>query len=98
MTNKINIKKLERQLKLEGHSSKFIKNIIEKELESRELELDNIETFNFIKDKCSTKELIGFCKGNIIKYITGESHKNGIEDLKQAKWYLDKLIKSLNQS
>jgi hypothetical protein len=97
MTNKISIKKLERQLKLEGHSSAFVKNTIQKELEFRESEIKNIETFDFIKAKCSTRELIGFCKGNIIKYITRENHKNGTEDLKKAQWYLDKLIKTLNK-
>lgn len=73
------------------------KNTIQKELEFRESEIKNIETFDFIKAKCSTRELIGFCKGNIIKYITRENHKNGIEDLKKAQWYLDKLIKTLNK-
>ena len=30
--------------------------------------------------------------GNIIKYICRWKHKNGIEDLKKAKWYIDHLI------
>jgi hypothetical protein len=30
--------------------------------------------------------------GNIIKYIWRFSEKNGIEDLRKAKWYLDKYI------
>jgi hypothetical protein len=34
-----------------------------------------------------------FLEGNIIKYVTRYKDKNGIEDLKKAKWYLDKLIK-----
>jgi len=52
----------------------------------------NIETFDYLKDKLSPEELVGFCKGNIIKYVTRESKKCGVEDLKKAKWYLDKLI------
>ena len=31
--------------------------------------------------------------GNIIKYICRWSHKNGVEDLEKAKWYLEHLIK-----
>lgn len=35
---------------------------------------------------------LGFCEGNIIKYITRFKDKNGIEDLFKAKKYLDLLI------
>jgi hypothetical protein len=34
-----------------------------------------------------------FVEGNIIKYVTRYQHKNGVEDLKKARWYLDRLIK-----
>ena len=33
-----------------------------------------------------------FCEGNIIKYVTRWKFKNGIEDLKKARHYLDFLI------
>ena len=36
---------------------------------------------------------IGFIEGNIIKYIVRHKDKNGIEDLKKAKHYIDLLIK-----
>ena len=32
------------------------------------------------------------CMGNVIKYILRWKHKNGVEDLKKARWYLNKLI------
>jgi hypothetical protein len=35
---------------------------------------------------------MGFIEGNIIKYVTRYKRKNGLEDLKKARWYLDKLI------
>lgn len=35
----------------------------------------------------------GFLVGNAIKYIWRFKHKNGVEDLQKAKWYLDKLEK-----
>lgn len=34
----------------------------------------------------------GFHAGNVIKYVARYKHKNGLEDLKKAKWYLDRLI------
>ena len=35
---------------------------------------------------------MNYIEGNIIKYTTRYKFKNGIEDLKKAQWYLDKLI------
>jgi hypothetical protein len=33
---------------------------------------------------------LGFCLGNVVKYIARAEHKNNaIEDLKKARWYLD---------
>jgi len=34
-----------------------------------------------------------FLEGNVIKYVTRYQHKNGTEDLRKAKWYLERLIK-----
>lgn len=33
-----------------------------------------------------------FCQGNAIKYLFRWQYKNGVEDLKKARWYIDKLI------
>jgi hypothetical protein len=35
---------------------------------------------------------LDFFEGNIVKYVTRWKHKNGLEDLRKAKEYLDKLI------
>lgn len=35
---------------------------------------------------------IGFCEGNVIKYVTRWRSKNGLEDLKKARHFLDLLI------
>ena len=35
-----------------------------------------------------------YLQGNIIKYLWRYRYKNGIEDLKKARFYLDKLIKN----
>lgn len=33
-----------------------------------------------------------YLQGNIMKYVWRYRYKNGTEDLKKARWYLDKLI------
>ncbi|MCX2780410.1 DUF3310 domain-containing protein [Microbulbifer thermotolerans] len=35
---------------------------------------------------------LGFCEGNVIKYVTRWRNKNGIKDLEKAKHFLDLLI------
>lgn len=37
------------------------------------------------------------CTANIIKYLWRYESKNGIEDVKKAQWYLQRLIKELEQ-
>lgn len=37
-------------------------------------------------------EFVGFMWGNLIKYVARWRHKGGLEDLKKARHYLDKLI------
>lgn len=32
------------------------------------------------------------CTANVIKYIWRWKRKNGVENLKKARWYLDKMI------
>jgi len=39
-------------------------------------------------------EHMGFCLGNVIKYVLRCDHKNNaVEDLKKARWYLDREIR-----
>lgn len=47
-----------------------------------------------------TEDLSGeeaFCTGNAIKYICRWKSKNGVEDLKKAKWYIDRMINKLEK-
>jgi hypothetical protein len=37
---------------------------------------------------------LGYLEGNIIKYVTRHKEKGGIEDLKKAQHYLQKLIET----
>lgn len=47
----------------------------------------NIQPWDFI-----SQNKLDFMRGNIIKYIMRYDAKNGLEDLKKARVYLDKLI------
>jgi len=38
------------------------------------------------------KNGLGFCEGNVVKYVTRWKDKNGIDDLLKAKHYIDFLI------
>lgn len=52
-----------------------------------------IEVIDYIEDK-----KLGFCLGNAIKYISRAGKKDPtkeIEDLKKAKWYIERRIKEL---
>lgn len=48
-----------------------------------------IEVWDFIVD-----QRLGYLDGNIIKYVCRFRHKNGVEDLKKARAYLNKLIET----
>ena len=59
--------------------------------------LDVINPDYYTKGKEVTKFILSlcldFCEGNIIKYIVRYKYKNGLEDLYNARKYLDLLIK-----
>lgn len=42
------------------------------------------------------KGIEAFCIGNAIKYLYRWKKKNGIEDLKKAKWYIEKLLDEMS--
>lgn len=46
-----------------------------------------IECIDYILDK-----KMDYLEGNVVKYITRYKDKNGVEDLKKARWYIDRLI------
>ena len=55
-----------------------------------------IECIDCIKSATVGKVGIeAFCVGNAIKYLFRYEEKNGIEDVKKARWYIDRLIKEL---
>lgn len=52
-----------------------------------------IEVIDKILDSVENPE--SYLQGNILKYVMRYKHKNGIEDLRKAKVYLDWLIKEV---
>jgi|TARA_B100000282_G_C31295726_1_gene293116 hypothetical protein len=41
---------------------------------------------------------LDFCAGNVIKYVARYKHKEKpIEDLKKAKWYLNRMIEQITR-
>jgi len=40
---------------------------------------------------------LGFFSGNVVKYVARHREKNGVEDLKKARHYLDKLIELMEK-
>lgn len=52
----------------------------------------NIEVIDAIEDW-----KLGFHDGNVVKYVARHKHKNGIEDLKKARWYLNRLIQKMEK-
>lgn len=51
----------------------------------------NIEVIDYIEDK-----KLGYHLGNVVKYVSRAGHKNNaLEDLKKARWYLDREIKNM---
>lgn len=48
-----------------------------------------------------TADLVGteaVCTGNVLKYICRWKHKNGLQDLEKAKWYLEHLINHIKNN
>lgn len=52
--------------------------------------LEVIDVIDAFTDGLTGMEAV--CTGNVLKYVCRWKHKNGIEDLKKAAWYLNKLI------
>lgn len=52
---------------------------------------------DIIKDQLTHEERRGYLKGQVLKYIFREQQKNGLEDIRKAQWYLNQLVKEMEQ-
>ncbi|WP_455036843.1 DUF3310 domain-containing protein [Leptotrichia massiliensis] len=50
----------------------------------------DVEAIDIIK--ATVKDFNSFCHGNIIKYVLRANKKNGVEDFKKAKKYIEMMI------
>ena len=54
-----------------------------------------IETIEFIEAKLSPEEFAGYCKGNMLKYITRAGHKDDAgQDMRKALWYGERWLRA----
>jgi len=56
-----------------------------------------IECIDAMEAMMTPEQFIGYLRGNVFKYQWRYEKKNGIEDLKKAQWYLDKLVSKVNE-
>ena len=58
-----------------------------------------VECIDAIESACINKQGIeAVCVANVIKYLWRYENKNGVEDVKKAKWYLERLIEGLEKN
>ena len=61
-------------------------------------ELDKIECIDAMEMTQGRGAVMSFCLCNAFKYLWRHNRKNGLEDIKKAKWYLDKYIELAEKS
>ena len=57
----------------------------------------SIECIDAMQASLPPEQFKGFLRGNVQKYCWRCDKKNGVEDLKKARWYLDKLIETIEK-
>jgi len=62
----------------------------------KRLPAEAIEIIESAIDKAPSNQ-DAYLQGQVLKYVLRCWNKNGIEDLKKAKWYLDRLVNSLDE-
>ena len=51
-----------------------------------------VEVIEYIRDKLTPEEFVGYCCGNVLKYVSRWRKKDGVQDLKKAEVYLKWMI------
>lgn len=55
-------------------------------------ETGKFECFDVMREALGDNVVKDFCIANTFKYIYRHKRKNGVEDIKKAKWYIDKYL------
>lgn len=94
--DEVNVRKLEDKIKAQWNHDMLKAHLNEKLVNDNvnapnhyKLRGLDIEAIDVIRGALTEDEFRGFCKGNVLKYTIREGHKNGDEDLKKAKKYLE---------
>jgi hypothetical protein len=57
-----------------------------------------IEVIDYMEAKMTSEQFIGYCLGNVIKYVSRSDKKNNlVEDFKKAQWYLNRLVSFIDK-
>ena len=94
-----------------GHIEYMMKRLQEAENETKYLSGKNKEDMvnspaHYNKAGIETIDMIesvtgdgfeAYLQGNILKYLCRYKYKNGVEDLRKANWYLNRLIKTIGE-
>ena len=57
-----------------------------------------IECIEYLKDTLGQAGFLYYLEGNVKKYLHRWRHKGtGLEDLQKARWYMNRLLKELQQ-
>ena len=51
-----------------------------------------VECIDYIEDRLSRDELIGYYYGSVLKYSHRWKQKGGVESLRKCRWFLNRLI------
>lgn len=80
----------------------FVRNIVDKEEKPKNepdlvnhpshYETGKFECIEVMEEALGRDVVKGFCIGNAFKYLYRAKRKNGLEDLKKAQWYLNRVI------
>lgn len=58
---------------------------------------ERIECIDAMEEALGTDAVIGFCLGNMFKYMWRYSGKNGQEDVEKACWYFNRYKQLINK-
>ena len=60
--------------------------------------IECIDAMKAMSDNITLPSHQSYCWQNIFKYLWRWPYKNGVEDLKKCRWYLDRLIKEVESA
>lgn len=59
----------------------------------------SLECIDWIEMELTDREFLGYLKGNAMKYLWRYEDKgHPVQDLKKAKWYIDRLIQTISEN